>query len=185
MTHPYIIKDLLTKKNISDHMVQQILQLCILSSHPLSASINTRTERGMMSTYLRLNRDQFYVSGYFEPRLENRRDPKVHSCVWLNWANPHCNWIPSLFTTNCHLGPDECTFCVSTMAMQGVSARKVIRNLMQEIVVWRWVSNILCAVKISSTCDNFIEHLKEEAVVLVVLGTPFEVHWPGCPYIDR
>ena len=112
-----------------------------------------------MQTYPHLNRDQFYVSGYFEPRLENRRDPKVHSCVWLNWANPHCNWIPSLFMTNCHLGPDECTFCVSTMAMQGVSACKVIKNLMQEIVVWRWVSNILCAVKISSTCDNFIEHL--------------------------
>ena len=144
MTHPYIIKDFLTK-NISDHMVQQVLQLCILSSHSLSASINTRIERGMMSTYLRLNRDQFYVSGYFEPR----RDPKVHSCVSLNSANPHSNWIPSLFTTKCHLATDEWRMCLlcpidSVITIQGVSLKKVVKNLMQEILVKWWVSNIRC-----------------------------------------
>ena len=113
-----------------------------------------------------LNRDQFYVSGYFEPW----RDPKVHSCVWLNWANPNCNWMPSLFTTNYHLGPDECTFGVQSthlwryrvslpiiyflltiISIHQLNVRDVNMKLSQQYP--------MCAVKISSTCDTFVQHL--------------------------
>ena len=78
---------------------------CILSSHSLSAFINTWIERGMMSPYLHLNGDQFY----FEPRLDPQ-STKVH-VSGFNSANHGRNWIPSLFTTNSHFQtPDECIF---------------------------------------------------------------------------
>ena len=126
---------------------------------------------------------------FWAPQPHNRCEPKsTHTYVSPKWANLDLDWIPSLFNTSCHYGPDECVFCDDS-TIQNISNFFWLRCFLSfSCGIWfkipqRDVSAIsfMCALKICITCDvcDNIERRRLE------FGTPYSWQTPSrvCPFI--
>ena len=140
------------------HMVHTP-SLCILSSHSLSAFINTWIERGMMSPYLHLNGDQFYE--YFEPRLDSKVQkymcPGLTQPITVAIESHHYSQQTDIFRHQMNVSflPNQLRRFINHNLRVVSHLIICFRDLLSQ-------HHLLCAVKINPTCDNWGKDLTKD-----------------------